>query len=120
MNPLLFTAALLGQSLVEAPTPSYNGERVAMYVAAAADVITTRAVIINGGKETNPLLTPIIGTTPSTLKLVAAKAVSVGLTELAANYHKRHGRHKVARMLYRLATVSWLWVSGFNLRFVWK
>lgn len=102
------------------PVPSYKAERIALYAAAAADILTTRNAIINGGTEGNPLLAPIIGKTPSTLKLVAAKAVSIAITELAARYHRKRGNHGMAKFLYWMSVVSWSYASGFNLRFAFK
>jgi hypothetical protein len=116
---LILSAFLAGS--IELPPPSYKAERIAMIVTAATDIITTRMAIINGrGKEGNPLLTPIVGETPSTMKLIGLKAAAIGLIEWGAAYHKRHGRHKLAKFLYHLASFSWGYASGFNLRFVFK
>ena len=115
----LMCAALLASTL-SLPQPRLKGERIALYLAAASDVLTTRMAFRHGAHEGNPLLTPIIGKTPSTLKLVAVKVASIGVIEYAASYWRRRGRHKVARAIYHLSALSWGYAAGFNLRFVFK
>jgi hypothetical protein len=102
------------------PSPSYRVERIALYVTAAADVLTTRMAIRNGAYEGNPLLTRIVGKTPSTLKLVAVKAAGIGLVELSAHVLKKRGEHGQARAAYWIMAITNGLVSGFNLQWAWK
>lgn len=118
MNPLLF-AVFIALQPNSMPEPSYKAERIALYVTAAADVLTTRLAIINGAHEGNPAMGKILGRTPSTLKLVAAKAVSIAITEWAARYHRTRGNHRAATFLYWFSAFAWGYASGFNLRFAW-
>lgn len=124
MNSLLFAAVLtLWQApplaLVSVQERSFTAERVALYATAAADVLTTRLAIRNGAYEGNALLTPIIGKTPSTLKLIGVKAVAVGAIELSAWVLRKHGHVGQARSSYWVPVVRWGVASGANLRFVW-
>lgn len=91
-----------------------------MYLAAAADIALTRDAIRKGAKEGNPLLTPLVGKTPSTLKLIGVKAVSIAVTELAARYHKKRGEHKMAKFLYWISTISWAYAAGWNIQWQFK
>lgn len=116
---LLIASALLASQLV-IPPPSYKAERIALYITAITDIATTRVAIINGGKEGNRLLAPFIGKTPSTLKLISAKAVSILLTELAVKHYRGKKNYKLAKFLLEWSAYLWGLASGSNLRFAFK
>jgi hypothetical protein len=116
MSALLLAATFAGMITIH--PPSYTAERIALVLTATADVITTRAAIRNGAIEGNPLLTPLVGKTPSTLKLIAVKAASMALIEAIARWHARNGRYALAKFTYHLAAWSWGYAAGFNLRLV--
>lgn len=126
MNALLFVAALgFGSAALPSDTDAHKvtsmrGHRIALYIAAAADIITTRNAITHGAREGNPLFTPFVGETPSTLKLVAAKALSIALTEWLAKRDRRAGNYKRAKSRFELSAISWSYASGFNLRFAFR
>lgn len=116
MNVLLFVSLVA----FTPPQPSFKAERIALYVTAAADIITTRVAIRNGSYEGNPALAKLVGKTPSTLKLIAVKAASIALTEWAARLNVKLGNTDTARYLYWISVVMWGYASGFNLRFAFK
>lgn len=103
-----------------APQPSYKAERIALYVSAAADILTTRIAIQKGSYEGNPIAAKIVGRKPSTLKLIGLKAVALAVTEWSARNHKKRGEHEYARLLYWITAASAMWVSGWNLQWAWK
>lgn len=116
----LFAATALPPSTDARAVTSMRGERIALYLTAAADVLTTRHAITRGAREGNPLTARVLGRTPSTLKLAALKAASVGLTEWMAARERRKGHFKRAKALYVLSALSWGYASGFNLRWAFK
>jgi hypothetical protein len=117
---MVLIAVAAWASTVTFEAQRYRGERVALVLTAAADVITTRIAIRNGAQEGNPLLTPIVGKTPSTLKLVAVKAAAIGIIEWSASYWRKRGHPKIASAIYQISALSWGYAAGFNLRFVFK
>jgi hypothetical protein len=119
MNPLLFSVlvALQPNSM---PEPSYKAERIALYVTAAADIITTRVALHKGSYEGNALLAKLVGRKPSTLKLVAVKAGSIALTEWARRFYVKRGQSDTARFLYWWSVLLWGYASGWNLQWAWK
>lgn len=125
MTTLLLASALFASMALPPETDaravtSMRGERIALYVTAAADVLTTRHAITQGATEGNPLLSPLVGRTPSTVQLVAVKAGAIALIEWLAARARQRGNYKLAKALYQLAAIPWGLVSGFNLRFAFK
>lgn len=126
MNPLLFVAALGFASAALPPemdtrsVTSMKAERTALYLAAAADIATTRYAFTQGATEANPFVVRTLGKTPSTLKLVALKAASIGVTEWMAARERKKGNYKRAKALYVISAMSWSYASGFNLRWAFK
>lgn len=135
VSVLLLSSPLMAQGTIAAATmaatalpadidtravTSMRGERIALYVTAATDILTTRHAIMQGAVEGNPLAVKIVGRTPSTLKLVGLKAASIGLTEWVAARERRKGNYKRAKALYVLSAMSWGYASGFNLRWAFK
>lgn len=98
---------------------SFTAERIGLYATAATDILTTRLAIRNGAFEGNPIARKIVGTTPSTAKLIGLKAASVGIIELFALALRKQGHTGHARVPYWVATVLWGAASGLNLRFAW-
>jgi len=123
MNVLLFAAVLTLPlpAPVGARTPerSFTAERIALYTVAAADVLTTRVAIRNGAFEGNPIARRLVGSTPSTLKLVGLKSAAIGVIELCAWALRKMGHTGQARSAYWVPAVWWGAASGANLRFVW-
>lgn len=117
MNVLLFVVTLTLPTPV--PERGFAAERIALYAVTAADIITTRVAIRNGAYESNALLTPIIGKTPSTLKLIGVKAAAIGVIELSAWVLRKHDHTGQARSAYWVPVVWWGAASGANLRFIW-
>jgi hypothetical protein len=115
---LILSAMLAGSA--DIPPPSMKTERILVYVTAITDIATTRQAIINGANEGNPLLTPFVGKTPSTLKLIGVKAVSILVTELAVKHFKGKKNYKMARFLLQWSAYLWAMASGSNLKFMFK
>lgn len=120
MNPLLFVAALSLLPPVATdpglrPERGFTSERVAMYSTAALDVVSTELALSRGGKEGNPVL----GERPNLSALVAVKAGSIAVTELAAHYLRKQGHLGRARFLYWVSAVLWGTAGVLNLRYVW-
>lgn len=118
ISTLILSALMAGATPL--PPPSLTKERIAFYLTAITDVATTRVAIINGGKEGNRLLAPFIGKTPSTLKLIGAKAISILLTELAVKHYRGKKNYKLAKFLLEWSAYLWGLASGSNLRFAFK
>lgn len=125
MTSLLLASALLASTALppdlDAQTvTSVKAERIALYVTAATDILTTRHAITRGAVEGNPLAAKMVGRTPSTLKLVALKTAAMGVIEWLAARERRKGNYARAKVLYQLAAIPWGIASLSNLRFAFK
>jgi hypothetical protein len=119
MNVLIFAAALaipLSSPVpaIEPNTPRLTGARVAMYTAAALDIVSTKYVLANGGRETNALL----GRQPSTGKLLAFKAVMLAVNDATGQYLLRKGKVGQAKFVYWFAAGVGFLASAWNFQIV--
>jgi hypothetical protein len=86
---LVFTVFSLGSTGCASVTPKADPVHVAYFASATADVVTTQQALDRGAVEVNPLL----GSQPSTGKLVAVKAAGWFAMNSLENYlEKRMNR----------------------------